>query len=91
MTHPTHERATQVSHTDLATLAAAGAARALQARELPPEATQQVSGGAIAYSEALRYKLDPNYFPLGKINPIVLGGLQQQINPVALNTAVIGR
>ncbi|MEY4430046.1 MAG: hypothetical protein RLZZ182_2735 [Pseudomonadota bacterium] len=90
MTHPTHERATQVSHTDLATLAAAGAARALQARELPPEATQQVSGG-LSGIDVLRMKFDPNYFPLGKINPIVLGGLQQQINPVALNTAVIGR
>jgi hypothetical protein len=90
MTHPTHERATQVSHTDLATLAAAGAARALQARELPAEATQQVSGG-LSGIDVLRMKFDPNYFPLGKINPIVLGGLQQQINPVALNTAVIGR
>ena len=91
MTHPTHERATQVSHTDLATLAAAGAARALQARELPAEATQQVSGGAISTSDVLRYKIDPNYFPWGKINPVVLGGLQQQINLAVLTTAGITR
>ena len=90
MTHHTNQRAPLVSHTDIATLAAAGAARALQARELPVEATQQVSGG-LSGIDVLRMKFDPNYFPLGKINPIVLGGLQQQINPVAVNTAMIGR
>jgi hypothetical protein len=90
MNRTTHERAAQASHTDIATLAAAGAQRALQARELPAEATQQVSGG-LSGIDVLRMKFDPNYFPLGKINPVVLGGLQQQINPIAVNTAVIGR
>ncbi len=84
-------RATQASHTDLAALAAAGAIRALQARELPADAAQQVSGGALAYSEALRYKIDPNYFPWGKINPNVLGGLQQQVNPAVLVNTGIAR
>lgn len=82
-------RAAQACHTDIAALAAAGAARALQARELPADAAQQVSGGALSYNEALRYKIDPNYFPWGKINPNVLGGLQQQINPaVLINTGI---
>jgi hypothetical protein len=84
-------RAAQACHTDIAELAAAGAARALKARELPTEAAQQVSGGAISTIDVLRYKIDPNYFPWGKINPVVLGGLQQQINPAVLTTTGIVR
>jgi hypothetical protein len=72
MTQPTTLRATQVAHDDIATLAAAGAARARQARELDAQAVQAVSGG-VAYA-IIR---DP--FPLGTINPELMTSLKQRL------------